>query len=144
MKKILSYTWKAVRYNLGDLLLFETGYRILTFFLAMQMIDHAIDFSLKQQAFSYLTAENYGEFIKSPWTILLFTGILALLLLFFLTEAAALLWGFRHSASKRKLYASDFLIEGIKGVFYFLRQGKLAWIFWAVLALPFLAASLAL
>ncbi len=140
MKKILSYTWKAVRYNLGDLLLFETGYRILTFFLAMQMIDHAIDFSLKQQAFSYLTAENYGEFIKSPWTILLFTGILALLLLFFLTEAAALLWGFRHSASKRKLYASDFLIEGIKGVFYFLRQGKLAWIFWAVLALPFLAA----
>ena len=140
MKKILGHTWKAVSYNLGNLLLFEIGYRILTFFLAMQMIDHAIDFSLKRQGFSYLTAENYGEFIKSPWTIVLFAGILALLLLFFLTEAAALLWGFRHSASKRKLYASDFMVEGIKGVFYFLCQGKLAWIFWAVLALPFLAA----
>ena len=114
MKKILGHTWKAVSYNLGNLLLFEIGYRILTFFLAMQMIDHAIDFSLKRQGFSYLTAENYGEFIKSPWTIVLFAGILALLLLFFLTEAAALLWGFRHSASKRKLYASDFLVEWIK------------------------------
>ena len=84
MKKILGHTWKAVSYNLGNLLLFEIGYRILTFFLAMQMIDHAIDFSLKRQGFSYLTAENYGEFIKSPWTIVLFAGILALLLLFFL------------------------------------------------------------
>ena len=45
MKKILGHTWKAVSYNLGNLLLFEIGYRILTFFLAMQMIDHAIDFS---------------------------------------------------------------------------------------------------
>ena len=61
MKKILGHTWKAVSYNLGNLLLFEIGYRILTFFLAMQMIDHAIDFSLKRQGFSYLTAENYGE-----------------------------------------------------------------------------------
>lgn len=31
-EKILRHTWKTVRYNLGSLLIFETGYRILSFF----------------------------------------------------------------------------------------------------------------
>ena len=139
MKRILKHTWKAVRYNLGNLLLFETGYRILTFFLTMQIIEKAVDISLEHQGFSYLTAENYGEFIKSPWTILLFLVVFAVLLLFFLIEASALLWGFQHSAAKRKLYASDFLIEGIKGVLRLLRQRKFLWIFWAALTVPFLS-----
>ena len=140
MKRILKHTWKAVRHNLGNLLLFETGYRILTFFLTMQIIEKAVDISLKHQGFSYLTAENYGEFIKSPWTILLFLGAFAVLLLFFLIEASALLWGFQHSAAKRKLYASDFFIEGLKGVLRLLRQRKFLWIFWAALSVPFLSA----
>ena len=48
MKKILGHTWKAVSYNLGNLLLFEIGYRILTFFLAMQMIDQKTTESLSK------------------------------------------------------------------------------------------------
>ena len=79
MKKILRHTWKTVRYNLGSLLIFETGYRILSFFLAMRLVKTAIEISLSHQGFSYLTAENYGAFIKSPWTIFLFLRLLSLL-----------------------------------------------------------------
>ena len=114
MKKILRHTWKTVRYNLGSLLIFETGYRILSFFLAMRLVKTAIEISLSHQGFSYLTAENYGAFIKSPWTIFLFLAVFLILFLLFLIEACALLLGFGHARAKRKLYAGDFLIEGIK------------------------------
>ena len=52
MKKILRHTWKTVRYNLGSLLIFETGYRILSFFLAMRLVKTAIEISLSHQGFS--------------------------------------------------------------------------------------------
>lgn len=139
MKKILRHTWKTVRYNLGSLLIFETGYRILSFFLAMRLVKTAIEISLSHQGFSYLTAENYGAFIKSPWTIFLFLAVFLILFLLFLIEACALLLGFGHARAKRKLYAGDFLIEGIKGAGRFLRQGKIRWILFAAMAVPFLA-----
>ena len=139
MKKILRHTWKTIKYNLGSLLLFETGYRILSFFLTMRLVKTAIETSLSKQGFSYLTAENYGAFIKSPWTVFLFLGVFLILFLLFLIEACALLMSFVHAGARRKLYAGDFLIEGIKGAGRFLRQGKLLWIFLAVLAVPVLA-----
>ena len=139
MKKILRHTWKTIKYNLGSLLLFETGYRILSFFLTMRLVKTAIEISLSKQGFSYLTAENYGAFIKSPWTVFLFLGVFLILFLLFLIEACALLMSFVHAGARRKLYAGDFLIEGIKGAGRFLRQGKLLWIFLAVLAVPVLA-----
>ena len=64
--------------------MFETGYRIAVFFLTMQMVHGAVTFVLKKQNFSYLTAENYGEFLASPLCILLFFGILIFLLFLFL------------------------------------------------------------
>ena len=139
MKKILRHTWKTIKYNLGSLLLFETGYRILSFFLTMRLVKTAIEISLSKQGFSYLTAENYGAFIKSPWTVFLFLGVFLILFLLFLIEACALLMSFVHAGARWKLYAGDFLIEGIKGAGRFLRQGKLLWIFLAVLAVPVLA-----
>lgn len=84
MKYILRKTWAAIKYNIGSLLLFETGYRIAVFFLIMQLVQAAVDFSLKEQNFSYLTAENYKKFLASPLSVLLLVLILFLILLFFL------------------------------------------------------------
>lgn len=138
MKKILRHTWKTIRYNLGSLLLFEAGYRILTFFVTLRLVKMAIEISLSRQGFSYLTAENYGDFVKSPLTIFLFLVVFLILYLLFLTEVCALLMGFQHAGAKRKLYAGDFLIEGIKGAGRFLRRRKFFWIVWAAMAVPFL------
>ena len=66
MKDILKKTWAVIKYNMGSLVLFEIGYRIAVFFLMMQLVHGAVNFSLKQQNFSYLTAENYGQFVRQP------------------------------------------------------------------------------
>ena len=62
MKKFLKQTWKTIRYNIRSLLIFEAGYRVASFFLVMQLVRFLVDFSLKQQGFSYLTAENYPNY----------------------------------------------------------------------------------
>ena len=103
MRNILKKTWAVIKYNMGSLLLFETGYRIAVFFLTMQMVHGAVTFVLKKQNFSYLTAENYGEFLASPLCILLFFGILIFLLFLFLVEVSALLLGFQYSYQRKKL-----------------------------------------
>lgn len=138
MRENLKKTWMIIKFNMGSLLLFEAGYRIAVFFLVMQLVHAAVEFSLKQQKFSYLTAENYGKFLASSLSVVLLTGILLLILLFFLIEVSALLVGFRYSYQRRKLYASDFLILGVKKTFSFLRHSKISWIFCAALSAPFL------
>ena len=113
MKRILKKTWAVLRYNLGSLLLFETGYRIASFFLVMQLTHRAVNFSLKKQEFSYLTAENFVRFLSSPLSILLLLFLLLLILLLFLIEVSSLLSGFLCSYQKQKIYASDMLLLGI-------------------------------
>lgn len=142
MRRILGKTWAIIKYNLGSLLLFEAGYSIAAFFLIMQTVQAAVDFSLKQQKFSYLTAENYKEFLESPLSVLFLFLIFVLILLLFLIEASALLSGFTYSYWKRKIYASDMLIEGVQRTFAFLRQSRGTWIFGAALSAPFLTVYL--
>lgn len=138
MNKILKRTWRIIRKNFGSLLLFETGYRIASFWLIMRVVKKALDFSLRQQNISYLTAENYLKILSHPWSIALGILILLLILLLFLIEVSALLSGFYHSGQNRKVYASDLLFEGVRRTFFLLRYSRGAWIFCAALAAPFL------
>ena len=114
MKQIFRSMWRAVKKNMVSLLLFETGYRTASFLLVMHAVSAAVDYSLKAQNFSYLTAENYLKFLASPLSVVLLLGILILILLLFLIEISALLSCFRHSYQGRKIYTSDMLIEGVK------------------------------
>ena len=75
--------WRAVKKNMVSLLLFETGYRTASFLLVMHAVSAAVDYSLKAQNFSYLTAENYLKFLASPLSVVLLLGILILILLLF-------------------------------------------------------------
>lgn len=139
MRRILKKTWAVIKYNLASLLLFEAGYRVGTFFLVMQLVHVTVNFSLEQQNFSYLTAENFIEFLASPLSLLCLLAVLLVILLLFLIEVSALLSGFQHSYQKRKIYASDMLIEGVRRSFWFLRESRGTWIFCAALSAPFLA-----
>ena len=113
MKQIFRSMWRAVKKNMISLLLFETGYRTASFLLVMHAVSAAVNYSLKAQNFSYLTAENYLKFLASPLSVVLLLGILILILLLFLIEISALLSCFRHSYQGRKIYTSDMLIEGV-------------------------------
>lgn len=140
MKRILRKTWAVMKYNMGSLLVFETGYRIGSFFLVVQAVQAAVDFSLKQQNFSYLTAENYLQFLKSPLSLLFSILVLLLILILFFIEVSALLSGFEQSYRKNRVYAGDMLLLGVKRTFLFLRHSKGFWIVCAALPAPFLAA----
>ncbi len=140
MKKILKQTWKTIRYNIRSLLIFEAGYRAATFFLVMQLVRFFVDFSLKQQGFSYLTAENYKEFLQYPLSVVFLALVFLVILIFYFVEVAALLCGFLYSAKEKKLYAGDFFILGIKKTVSFFRHSKVSWLVCAACSGPFLAA----
>lgn len=140
MKKILKQTWKTIRYNIRSLLIFEAGYRAVTFFLVMQLVRFFVDFSLKQQGFSYLTAENYKEFLQYPLSVVFLALVFLVILIFYFVEVAALLCGFVYSAKEKKLYAGDFFILGIKKTVSFFRHSKVSWLVCAACSGPFLAA----
>ena len=122
-----------------SLILFETGYRTASFLLVMHAVSAAVNYSLKAQNFSYLTAENYLKFLASPLSIVLLLGILVLILLLFLIEISALLSCFRHSYQGRKIYISDMLIEGVKRSWDFLKNSHVSWFLCIILAAPFLS-----
>lgn len=140
MKKILKQTWKTIRYNIRSLLIFEAGYRAATFFLVMQLVRFFVDFSLKQQGFSYLTAENYKEFLQYPLSVVFLALVFLVILIFYFVEVAALLCGFVYSAKEKKLYAGDFFILGIKKTVSFFRHSKVSWLVCVACSGPFLAA----
>lgn len=140
MKKILKQIWKTIRYNIRSLLIFEAGYRAATFFLVMQLVRFFVDFSLKQQGFSYLTAENYKEFLQYPLSVVFLALVFLVILIFYFVEVAALLCGFVYSAKEKKLYAGDFFILGIKKTVSFFRHSKVSWLVCAACSGPFLAA----
>ena len=140
MKKILKQTWKTIRYNIRSLLIFEAGYRAATFFLVMQLVRFFVDFSLKQQGFSYLTAENYKEFLQYPLSVVFLALVFLVILIFYFVEVAALLCGFVYSAKEKKLYAGDFFILGIKKTVSFFRHSNVSWLVCAACSGPFLAA----
>lgn len=140
MKKFLKQTWKTIRYNIRSLLIFEVGYRIVSFFLVMQLVHFLVDVSLKQQGFSYLTAENYKEFLQYPLSVVFLALVFFVILIFYFIEVAALLCGFAYSAQGKKLYAGDFFILGIKKTFSFFRHSKVSWLICAACSAPFLAA----
>ena len=95
---------------------------------------------LKKQNFSYLTAENYGEFLASPLCILLFFGILNFFAVLVSCGGFRLAFRIPVFLSEKKLYASDMLILGIKQSISFLRHSKISWIFCVALSAPFLTA----
>ena len=131
--------WRAVKKNMVSLLLFETGYRTASFLLVMHAVSAAVDYSLKAQNFSYLTAEHYLKFLASPLSVVLLLGILILILLLFLIQISALLSCFRHSYQGRKIYTSDMLIEGVKRSWDFLKNSHVSWFWCIILAAPFLS-----
>lgn len=139
MGQIFKNMWKAVRKNIISLLLFEAGYRTASFLLVIHCVSWAVDYSLRTRNFSYLTAENFLQFLTNPLSVLLLFLILLLILFLFLIEISALLSCFSSSRQGRKVFVSDMLIEGIRRTFYFLKHSRVSWIACVILSAPFLS-----
>lgn len=103
MKALTKDTWRMIRQNLGNVLLFELLYRGVVFPVYMRLANRVLKWTLMMAGYSYLTASNLQDFLGRPWTIaaVFAAGLSGLLLM--LVEAAALITAFQGSACQQKL-----------------------------------------
>lgn len=103
MKTLTKETWQIVRYNLGNVLLFELLYRGIIMPVYLRFVNRALRFALEMAGYSYLTAANIGSFLVRPWTLLAIfvAGIIGIL--FLMMEIAGLITAFQGSAYYQKL-----------------------------------------
>jgi glycerophosphoryl diester phosphodiesterase len=142
MRKIFKNAWNIIRKNFISFILFEFVYRLTTVLILINVLKLAMDFSLKQNNFSYLTAENYIEYLRNPFTIigLCFTAVLGLF--FMLIEVSSIFVCFQFSYNHKYIFTTDMLILGIGRTWSFLKRSKVIWILCILLAAPFLCLHL--
>lgn len=142
MKEILNKSWVFIKTNFVSLLLFEFVYKIATTAIILFIMDNGVSLSLKQNKFSYLTAENFVQFLKSPITILFLIVCIILLLGFLLVEVCTLFVCFQFSYNKQKIFMTDMFLLGIERTGKFLKDGHISWILCVLFSVPFLCLHL--
>lgn len=142
MRESFVHLYHIIKKNMINLLIFEIMYRTAAFLISGYFMQTVIDFSLKKQGYSYLTAENYGKFIFHPLSVVLILAVFLLILFFMLMEAGALITCFEFSANNSKATVGDMLFGGICRTFSMIGRNKLSWILAAVLPAPVMALHL--
>ena len=94
--------------------------------------------SLERQGYSYLTAENFLDFIKNPLTILLFSVYVIVMLFLLLFEVSVLLGCFHYSERKVKATVTDIILIGSRQMEIFVRRNPLMWLPGILTLMPFL------
>jgi len=142
MGEIFSSLWKTLKKNMVGILLFELAYRTATVMIIIQCTQMAINFSLKQQGFSYLTEENFAAFLGHPISIGLEFLIILLILLFFLVEVSSLFVCYQHAYYGEKIFVSDMFYGGLQITWKFLKNSRWGWLFCVMLSAPYLSLFL--
>ena len=136
MKRLLSDVWQLLQKNWISLLIFEIFYRIFFNELVTRTADAAVEFSLKCQGYSYMTAENFMEFIRYPLTILFILLGLLLVMLLILFEVCALFGCMEASWKKQKVHVPEMLCMGAVGCVRFLRRRPAGWALYIACSVP--------
>ena len=132
-REILNFNWKS-------LLLFEVGLHIAISATLLYLLRQGILLLLERQGYSYLTAENFLDFIKNPLTILLF-GVYGIVMLFLLLFEVSVLMGcFHYSERKVKAAVTDIVLIGSRQMEIFIRKNRLMWLPGILTLMPFLTA----
>lgn len=122
MNMLLRETGQMIRFNYKNLLLFVTGYRMVTAAVYFQLLNVSVRFALRQAGYSYLTLENAGKVLLSPWTfpvVLLMAGTGLLLLMI---EAGGLVAAYWGAACSLKLSAIQILLQGLRNGIWQIRD----------------------
>ncbi len=127
----MKHFFKNIRRLLGknwiSLLIFEFLYRIFFHELVTRTARAAVNFSLDRQGYSYMTEENYIEFISYPLTIVLIVLGILMVLLLLLFEINALLGCMEASWQKRRISVPGMIRAGVVGSVRFVRRKPAAW-----------------
>ena len=116
MRRILRGLRDLFRVNRGSVAIFEILYRTFTALVMIEAAVHGMDQALKQAGFSYLTSRNALRFFCSPWTILIFAGILLLGAFFLNLEISTLYTAYQASAAGERLGPLKMFLFGFKNL----------------------------
>ena len=116
MRRILRDLRDLFRVNRGSVAIFEILYRTFTALVMIEAAVHGMDQALKQAGFSYLTSRNALRFFCSPWTILIFAGILLLGAFFLNLEISTLYTACQASAAGERLGPLKMFLFGFKNL----------------------------
>ena len=113
MKTLTKDTWRMIRQNLGNVLLFELLYRGIVLPVYLRLVNRGLRWTLTIAGYSYLTAANLTDFLDQPWTLLVMLAFGLIGLLLIELEAAALITAFQGSACQQKLTPFRIFLGGV-------------------------------
>lgn len=122
--KIITRTWKLLRINFKEILLFEMLYRLAAGGIFFSLFTRGINLAVKYSGYSYLTAKNVAFFLVRPVTILVLLFLLVLGTVLMLIETSSLLSAFQASERYEKLPAYLIFVRGVKRCGYCLHKGN--------------------
>lgn len=112
MSSITKETWKLIKFNQKNALVFLILFRLVTTPLYLLLLNRGFVFALRMAGYSYLTASNIGHFLLMPWTILVILAALIVGILFISLETGCLLTLFQGAWYFQRLNPLEILIGG--------------------------------
>lgn len=115
-------TFKILRYNQRNGLIFTLLFRLVTAPLYLFALNTGLKFSLKMADYSYLTASNIGSFLMKPWTVVMIAALLILGILTMLLETGCLITLYQGAFYYRKLTLWQIFAGGISKLYDEIRR----------------------
>lgn len=116
MKILTRETYRMIKLNFKNLLIFELVYRLITGPIIWQAMNYGLRFALRMAGYSYLTLGNLGHFLIRPWTVLVVLGIAALGLLLMMIEVGSLITACTAASYSVRLGPLDIFLGGIENL----------------------------
>ena len=120
MRKKIKLVILLLKYNWKSLLGFELLYKLLGGAIVVPGIYQLSQLIMKIMGYHYLTLENLKRFLRNPFTLVVFIGVLLAVCLYLMFDASALLFLAAHSWEQEKvtvLQTSRFAYRNMKRVF---------------------------
>lgn len=136
IKREFKDTGRIVKLNIGNILLFELAYRLLTLPLLFKTVNALIKGALKMSGYSYVTVSNLGAFLVKPWTVLAVLVIIFTVLAELFIEIACLITAYEAALSSRRLHVVSMFFGGLEKAFYEIRKRN--WRLLLILAIHYL------
>lgn len=138
MRLYIKSAGRILKKNWISLVLFELTYRIFAMFALTKLVETAMDISLKQLGYSYLTTENYQSFVRYPLTIVLALLLLIVVCAALTFEISAILGCYERSWRKKHISFPGMILEGVRRGTHFIRRHPVKWFFYMLLCAPYL------
>ncbi|RHV92291.1 hypothetical protein DXA96_00665 [Lachnospiraceae bacterium OF09-33XD] len=138
MKEYFKSVFEIIKENWKSLVLFEIAYRVFTSLLLLKGGGWLVNRLLEYQGYSYMTLDNYSNFISHPLTVLAMAAVLLAAFFLILFESYGILSCFERSWKRERITMPGMIRAGFAGCGHFVRRYPLRWILYMAGCAPYL------